>query len=503
LELILAAIPVKDASLMKALSLVVASVFLAGRAAIAQPANDLFANAIQLSGSSLTVTGSNVGATAEPGESEHDGDNPARASVWYQWTAPADGFATIRTAGSTFDTVLAVYQAVSVTPFRDLGYNDDAGDVTDGTSRVRFQASAGVTYSIAVDGFFGDTGDIVLSLELVTGLTVPVNDNFTNAIPLTGTNVVVDANNYLATMEPGEFNFQGDGCNSVWWTWIAPTTDHYGITTIGSDFDTRLVVTTDTTFVDWSDDDVGWLAGVHFKTTVGTRYHIGVQGFGADVGAVHLSIQPEPLVPAPDWTLTDMNGQVWRLSDFSGKVVMLDFWATWCGPCVGEIPDFIAMQNQYGKDGFQIIGVSTDESGFDVVTPFVNSNGVNYISTLTTPQIEQDYGPLTAIPVTYIINRQGMIEVRLLGSRSRETFESYLLPLIYPAAEVTLQASRDGNDLVLSWPITAMGYSLESSTDLSSATNWTAGINVTVSGDLNVARAPIREQRRWFRLVHN
>ena len=96
-----------------------------------------------------------------------------------------------------------------------------------------------------------------------------------------------------------------------------------------------------------------------------------------------------------------------------------------------------------------------------------------------------------------------MIEVRLLGSRSRETFESYLLPLIYPAVEVTLQASRDGNDLVLSWPTAAIGYSLESSTDLSSATNWTGGINVTVSGHLNVARAPISEQRRWFRLVHN
>ena len=91
---------------------------------------------------------------------------------------------------------------------------------------------------------------------------------------------------------------------------------------------------------------------MHFKTTAGTRYHISVQGFGADVGAIHLSIQPEPLL-ARAWTLTDMNGQVWRLSDFAGKVVMLDFWAT-CAAVCREISDFIAMQNQYGKDGFQI-----------------------------------------------------------------------------------------------------------------------------------------------------
>ena len=75
-------------------------------------------------------------------------------------------------AGSTFDTVLAVYQAVSVTPFRDIGYNDDHGDVTDGTSRVRFQASAGVTYSIAVDGFFWrHRRHRSLVSEFVSGLT--------------------------------------------------------------------------------------------------------------------------------------------------------------------------------------------------------------------------------------------------------------------------------------------------------------------------------------------
>jgi thiol-disulfide isomerase/thioredoxin len=302
-------------------------------------------------------------------------------------------------------------------------------------------------------------------------------------------------------MEPAEYNPGGDGGHSVWWEWTAPTTERYFATTQGSDFDTRMMLTTDTEVLDWNDDDVGLTSGIHFKAEAGVRYYISVQGYGGAIGKIHLEIRPDPPVRAPAWTLTDMNGQTLRLSDFAGKVVMLDFWATWCGPCVSEIPDLIAMQNEYGPDGFVIIGVSTDQNGFADVTPFVAANGVNYISTLWTAQIERDYGPISAIPTTFVIDRQGMIDQRLVGSRSRGTFDSILLPLIYP--EMKLQVVRDGNSIVVSWPLGPDGYVLESCLP-SNPTNWAAVADaVTVSAANNTIRLAVDQSQRWFRLVKN
>jgi hypothetical protein len=92
----------------------------------------------------------------------------------------------------------------------------------------------------------------------------------------------------------------------------------------------------------------------------------------------------------------------------------------------------------------------------------------------------------------------------LVGSRPRATFDSILTPLIYPAIEVSLQASREGNDLILKWPVAATGYVLQISNDISSAANWLpASLDISVSGDLNVVRVSMTQGQRWFRLVHN
>ena len=486
---------------MKALLLSLLFCVWAALPAFSQPANNNFANAQTLVGSTF-ATGSNVGATAEASEPFRDGAAPV-ASVWYKWRASSGGFVTINTLGSSFDTVLAVYTGSSLFNLTEIASNDDSSDSGDTTSKLRFTATAGVTYYIMVDGYLGESGQIVLTVSFQSG-TPPVNDRYASATALTGGTVNAVGSNMMATMEANEFNPTQGGGASVWWTWVAPTTEHYAINTSGSDFDTILIIFDGQNLVAWNDDADNMTSLVRFKATAGTRYHISVQGFGEEMGSIRLGIQPSPPVRAPAWTLVDMRGKTIRLSDFAGKVVMLDFWATWCGPCVSEVPDFIAMQAQYGADGFVIVSVSTDENGWNAVAPFVNQNGVNYISTLTTAAIERDYGPINSIPTTFIIDRQGMIQETFVGSRTRAEFDAVLLPLIYPAIDVALGASRDGNNLLLTWPTAAAGYTLQSSINAASAASWSAlNAPVSVSGTLNVVRIPMSEAKRWFRLIRN
>jgi hypothetical protein len=131
------------------------------------PANDNFVNAQTVTGSCGQVNGTNLNATKEPGEPDHAG-NPGGASVWYSWTAPATGDATVTTEGSSFDTELAVYTGSSVSSLTLIASNDDVNYPADATSAVTFGAVAGTTYRIAVDGYYGPshglhTGSIVLN----------------------------------------------------------------------------------------------------------------------------------------------------------------------------------------------------------------------------------------------------------------------------------------------------------------------------------------------------
>jgi hypothetical protein len=129
-------------------------------AAPAGPANDLFANAQALSGPSGSVTGGNAGASKEAGEPAHNG-NVGGKSIWYRWTAPSTGTATIDTVGSSFDTLLAVYTGTVVSGLTRITSNDDSGGLR--TSKVAFGAMAGTTYQIAVDGYNGATGSVTLN----------------------------------------------------------------------------------------------------------------------------------------------------------------------------------------------------------------------------------------------------------------------------------------------------------------------------------------------------
>lgn len=111
--------------------------------------------------------------------------------------------------------------------------------------------------------------------------------------------------------------------------------------------------------------------------------------------------------PAPDFTLKDASGQSVKLSDYKGKVVLLNFWATWCGPCTLEIPWFEQFEQEYKSRGFDVVGVSMDEDGWGAVKPFISEHKINYRILLGNDSVGQLYGGVDSLPTTFIIDREG------------------------------------------------------------------------------------------------
>lgn len=126
---------------------------------------------------------------------------------------------------------------------------------------------------------------------------------------------------------------------------------------------------------------------------------------------------------APDFALKNIDGEIVRLSSFEDKVIILNFWATWCGPCRMEIPGFVDLYEKYNEEGLEIIGVSVDQNGWTAVKPFMKNYKINYPILMYNYQVVKDYGGIRGIPTTFIINRKGEIVEQIVGLRPDEYFE--------------------------------------------------------------------------------
>ena len=126
--------------------------------------------------------------------------------------------------------------------------------------------------------------------------------------------------------------------------------------------------------------------------------------------------------PAPGFVLKDLDGREISPASMRGKVIIVNFWATWCGPCRAEIPDLVALQEKY-KDTLQVIGISEDEAPVEVVRRFAAEHKVNYPVAMTTPEIEKLYPGISALPTSFIIDRESRIVQKHVGMLTARTTE--------------------------------------------------------------------------------
>jgi peroxiredoxin len=138
---------------------------------------------------------------------------------------------------------------------------------------------------------------------------------------------------------------------------------------------------------------------------------------------------------APDFALKDADGKTVHLSDYKGKVVLLDFWATWCGPCRIEIPWFMDIQRQNKDKGFEVLGVAMDDDGWEAVKPFAAEVKMNYRVVIGNDETARKYGGVDSLPTTFLIDRDGKVAAVHVGlDATKKEYEDAVQQLLQAPA---------------------------------------------------------------------
>ncbi|HOT97895.1 MAG TPA: TlpA disulfide reductase family protein [bacterium] len=155
-----------------------------------------------------------------------------------------------------------------------------------------------------------------------------------------------------------------------------------------------------------------------------------ILGAGVQTGCTQQRDKNTSLKKAPAFELMSTEGKKITLADYRGKVVIVDFWDTWCPPCRMEIPHFIELYSQYKSKGFEMLGVVLGREGKQKVLDFIQSNKINYTNAYSTDAFLDAYGPIDGIPTTFVIDQQGRIYKSYTGYRDKSVFEGDIKALL-------------------------------------------------------------------------
>jgi thiol-disulfide isomerase/thioredoxin len=152
---------------------------------------------------------------------------------------------------------------------------------------------------------------------------------------------------------------------------------------------------------------------------------------------------------APDFKLTSLDGKAFTLAGSKGKVILLNFWATWCGPCRAEIPDLVELQNKY-KDRLQILGLVVDDEDQDAIEKFVAEFKINYPVAVATDTIRSQYGGIPALPTSFVLDAEGRIVQKHEGLRDPILYETEIRALLgLPIGNVKVDTFEDTGQIFL------------------------------------------------------
>jgi len=344
------------------------------------------------------------------------------------------------------------------------------------------------------------------------------NDNFANAIILSGLTDVT-ATNIGATAEPGEPAHGGEPASkSLWWKWTPPFAGSFSIVTSNSYITNRVQL--DTTLAVYSGNSLETLekvvdnddtyygefgatwSRVIFRAYPTETLMIAVGSLGA-AGTIQMRISQAGPVAYP-WSATNLDGQLIYSTNFSGQVLLVDFWETICGACIEEAADLLRVQDALHPSGFTFVGLSGDPGDDPVSTVkyYLRSHPVNYPIAMMNAAVPYllTGGPV-GFPTKVLIDREGRIVGQYIGGHDEAYYRSIVEPLLRTAPPVRLGIlSYPAGSVRLTWPGYEPGFHVETSTDPVGGSWVNAGLSPILTNGQYAIILPTSPDSRFFRL---